>query len=149
MMLIAVLRKAAMSRHDLRAVAGAHAGVVLTLGDVADPVQAVLDRPVRTDPGGEQPWLGVAVVEGGDRVDGLHRRLGLAGGRRRRTTLIARAPCGNSPASGVPSRSMTLTERDSIRPCPTVRSRFPCTWARGSRASARRSVGWLPLTVNR
>ena len=31
----------------------------------------------------------------------------------------------------------------------TRRSRSPDTWGQGSRASAHRSVGWLPLTVNR
>src|SRR4051794_26358096 len=34
----------AQGGHDLRAVAGAHAGVVLTLGHVAQQVQAVLGR---------------------------------------------------------------------------------------------------------
>src|SRR4051794_14031669 len=62
-------------------------------------------------------------------------------------TLVARAPCGNSRASGVPSRSMTLIERDSVRPWPTVWSRCPGAWAQGSRVRARRSVGWLALTV--
>lgn len=32
--------------HDLRSAAGAGLGVVLGVGDVADPVQSVLDRPV-------------------------------------------------------------------------------------------------------
>src|SRR3954463_5749055 len=75
MMLIAVLRRTAMTGP----VAGPYAGVVLTLGDVADPVQAVLDRPVRADPAGQQPWVGVAVAHGGDRVHRLHRGLGLVG----------------------------------------------------------------------
>src|SRR3712207_3330246 len=53
------------SSHDLRSVAGSDAGVVLTLGDVAPPVQAVLDRPVGADPAGQQPGIGVAVLQGG------------------------------------------------------------------------------------
>src|SRR3954449_4527959 len=69
----------AQGGHDLGAVAGAHAGVVLTLGDVADPVEAVLDRPVGADPAGQQPWVGIAVAQRGDRVDGFHRGLGPAG----------------------------------------------------------------------
>src|SRR3954467_13659464 len=69
----------AQGGHDLGAVAGVDAGVVLTLGDVADPVEAVLDRPVGAEPAGQQPWVGVAVAQGGYRVDGFHRRLGLAG----------------------------------------------------------------------
>src|SRR3712207_8126505 len=65
----------AQGGHDLRTGAGAHAGVVFTLGHVADPVQAVLDRPVGTDPGGQQPRIGVVVAQRGDRVDRLYRRL--------------------------------------------------------------------------
>ena len=49
--------------HDLGSVAGPHAGVVLTLGDVADPVQRVLDRLVGADPAGQQPRVGVPVVQ--------------------------------------------------------------------------------------
>src|SRR3954453_10380425 len=71
-------RGVAQRGHDLWAVADAHAGVVLTLGDVANPVQAVLDRPVRADPAGEQPRIGIAVTQGSDRVDGLHRGFRLA-----------------------------------------------------------------------
>src|SRR3954453_7678207 len=54
----------AQGGHDLGSVAGVHAAVVLTLGDVADPVEAVLDRPVGADPAGQQPWVGVAVAQG-------------------------------------------------------------------------------------
>src|SRR3954471_4790111 len=43
-------RGVAQRGHDLRSVAGAHAGVILTVGDIADPVQRVLDHPVRADP---------------------------------------------------------------------------------------------------
>lgn len=38
----------AQGGHDLRAAAGADLGVVFGVGDVADPVQPVLDRPVPT-----------------------------------------------------------------------------------------------------
>jgi hypothetical protein len=61
-------------------VAGPDGGMVLTFGDVADPVQRVLDRPVRADPAGQQLRVGGPVVQGGERVDGLHRRARLAGG---------------------------------------------------------------------
>jgi hypothetical protein len=142
-------RRVAQGGHDVRALAGAHAGAVLTLGDITGLVQAVLDRPVRADPVGQQPRIGVAVAQGGDGVHRLHQGFAWPAHRRRRTSLIARAPCGNSPASGVPSRSRTLIERDSLRPCPACRSRSLGTPAQGSRASARRSVGWFPVTVNR
>src|SRR3954471_7645809 len=75
MTLIAVLRRAAMTcgPEPVRTLEW-----VLTLGDIAHPVQAVLDRPVRPDPCRQKPRVGVAVAQGGDRVDGLHRRSGLA-----------------------------------------------------------------------
>jgi hypothetical protein len=59
-------------------------------------------------------------------------------------TLTARRACGNKAWASVPSRSMTLIERDSVRPCPVSRRRVPGACAHGSRSS-----GWLPLTVNR
>ena len=39
--------------HDLRAGAGADLGSVFVVGDVADPVEPVLDLPVAADPRGE------------------------------------------------------------------------------------------------
>src|SRR3954447_26192122 len=73
-MLAAVLRNAAMS---CGAGAEPDPGGVFTLSHVADVVDAVLDRPVALQPVGEQSRVGGAVVQGGDRVDDLHR--GLAG----------------------------------------------------------------------
>src|SRR3954464_12876911 len=64
----------AQGGHDLGAVAGVHAGVVLAEGDIADPVQGVLDLPLDAQPGGEQEGVGVAVPKGGERVDGLGGR---------------------------------------------------------------------------
>src|SRR3954464_10764337 len=66
-------RGVAESGHVLWSVAGSGAGVVFPLGYIADAVEPVLDRPVRPDPGGQQPWVGVAVIQGGQRVDRLHR----------------------------------------------------------------------------
>src|SRR4051794_19426339 len=54
----------AQGGHDLGSGAGAHAGMVLTLGDIADPVQAVLNRPVRADPVDQQQRIGIAVAQG-------------------------------------------------------------------------------------
>ncbi len=57
--------------HDLRGCAGVDPGQVLGVGDIADPVQAVLDLPVPPDPGGELLGTGLVRGEVGDRVDGL------------------------------------------------------------------------------
>src|SRR3954454_1795566 len=144
-MLAAVLRNAAMSCG-----AGAEPDPrgVFTLGHVADVVDAVLDRPVALEPVGEQGRVGGAVVQGGDRVDDLYR--GLAG------TDPAPADDLDRPAgvrerawAGVPPRSMTLIERDSVRPWPRPRRRQPGAGAQGRRIRACRRWGWLPLTVNR
>src|SRR4051795_2899008 len=61
----------AQGGHDLRAGSDADLGQVLGEGDVADPVQAVLDLPVPADPGGELVGAGLMRVQVGDRVDGL------------------------------------------------------------------------------
>ncbi|MGY1710849.1 hypothetical protein ACI8AC_15190 [Geodermatophilus sp. SYSU D00758] len=42
-----------------------------------------------------------------------------------------------------------MIERESVRPWPACRRREPGTWAHGSAATARRSVGWFALIVNR
>ncbi|MGH3586800.1 MAG: hypothetical protein ACRDQ0_10800, partial [Pseudonocardia sp.] len=57
--------------HDLRPGAGLDLGGVLGEGDVADPVQAVLDLPVPPDPGGQFGGPGLVRAQVGDRVDGL------------------------------------------------------------------------------
>src|SRR3954465_1277385 len=70
---------------------------------------------------------------------------------RRRTSFIARAAPGNSLPTAVPSKSMTVAVRDSTRPCRRIEpGSLPFGAARhGRAASARRSVGWFSLTVNR
>src|SRR4051794_26391231 len=55
--------------------AGPDAGGVLTLGHFANPVKSVLDRPVSLQPADQQTGMGGAVIEGGERVGGLHRGL--------------------------------------------------------------------------
>src|SRR3954449_4893487 len=55
-------------------------------------------------------------------------------------TLIARRACGNSAWAAVPSRSMTLIERDSVRPWPLPRRRVPGACAQGRRISACRRL---------
>ena len=57
--------------HDVGCVAGADLGAVFVVGDVADPVESVLDAPVALDPGGQGRWRGGGVVGGGDDVDDL------------------------------------------------------------------------------
>jgi hypothetical protein len=57
--------------HDVRSGAGADLGSVFVVGDVANPVDLVFDRPVSADPVGELPWFRLACLEVGDRVDGF------------------------------------------------------------------------------
>src|SRR5262249_24587808 len=57
--------------HDVRPGAGARGGGVLGEGDVADPVQLVLDLPVAADPGGELAGPGLLGGQAGDHVAGL------------------------------------------------------------------------------
>jgi hypothetical protein len=49
-----------LAGHDMGSGAGACLGEVFAEGDVADPVQLVLDLTVSADPRGELGWLGVA-----------------------------------------------------------------------------------------
>lgn len=51
--------------------------MVLGEGDVTDPVEAVFDLPVRSDPVGQ--GLQGGRVRAGDQVDGLGRPFALAG----------------------------------------------------------------------
>ncbi|WP_217631248.1 transposase [Modestobacter sp. DSM 44400] len=55
----------------LRCVVGSDLGGVLTSGHIADPVQAVLDRPLPADVGRQLCRCCLSVIEGGDEVDGL------------------------------------------------------------------------------
>ena len=77
-------RGVAQCCHELGSGAKPDPGGVLTLGDVTDVVDAVLDGPVPVQPFGEQPGVGGSVVQGGDAyticTDGL-----LLPTRRRRT----------------------------------------------------------------
>lgn len=57
--------------HDVRPVAGADLGVVFCVGDVANPVQPVLDRPVAAQPASYLCGGGISDRRGGERVDDL------------------------------------------------------------------------------
>jgi hypothetical protein len=57
--------------HDLRRGPGAELGGVCCEGDVADVVQAVLDRPVAADEVGQPGGAGLRMGQAGDRVGGL------------------------------------------------------------------------------
>src|SRR4029453_13261671 len=58
----------AQAGHDLRAGPGARLGGRLGEGDVAELMQAVLDRPVAPQEVGEPSGAGLAMGEAGDRV---------------------------------------------------------------------------------
>lgn len=60
-----------MGSHHARAVCGAYLGGVFAEGDVADPVQAVLDVSVAADQGGEFGSGGLLSGQAGDRVGDL------------------------------------------------------------------------------
>jgi hypothetical protein len=66
-------REVPQRRHDLWGMSGAGGGAVLVEGHIADPVQAVLDRPMASDPAREQARVGIGAGQAGDRID----RLGL------------------------------------------------------------------------
>jgi hypothetical protein len=55
-------REVAQAGHDARAVGGADLGAVFVVGDVADPVQAVLDQPVPSEDVGQ--FVGADLVRG-------------------------------------------------------------------------------------
>ena len=55
--------------HDLGAAAGSDLRMILCVGDIADPVQPILDVPVAAQPVGDVAGLGVGGRERGDGVD--------------------------------------------------------------------------------
>lgn len=57
--------------HHLRASGGSDLRVILGVGDVANPVQAVLDVPVSAQPVGDLAGLGIGRGQRSDGVDGL------------------------------------------------------------------------------
>src|SRR6266511_774957 len=59
----------AQAGHDLRGGAGAELGGVLGEGHVADPMPAVLDRPVPADEVGQPGRASLGEAQAGDRVD--------------------------------------------------------------------------------
>lgn len=61
----------AQAGHDTRGAGGADLGSVFAEVQVADPVQAVLDRPVTADDGREFGRAGLGSGQRRDRVDGL------------------------------------------------------------------------------
>src|SRR6185312_16128913 len=66
-------RQAAQRCHHAGRVPGPDQGFVFLVGNVADPVELVLDVPVAADPGGQRGSTGVAVA--GDQVHDLDRLL--------------------------------------------------------------------------
>ena len=64
----------AQGGHDLGSVAGAQLVAVLVEDDVSDPVEAVLDGPMPSGPGGDQFGRGVGHGEGADQVGHLGGR---------------------------------------------------------------------------
>src|SRR3954447_2702821 len=61
----------AQGGHDLWSGAGADLGAVFVVGDVANPVDLVLDVPVAADPRGELRRSGLVRAQVGDGVDGF------------------------------------------------------------------------------
>ena len=139
-------REVAQARHDLRASPGAQLGGVLGEGHIADPVQAVLDRPVSAQEIGEPGGAGLSVGQAGDRVDDhspppLGAKLtGLAGDLDDLRGMREPKWCTVT----------ALRVRGSTRPCARSGVRFKTgTRCQASRAQRPRRVGWLALTVNR
>ena len=71
--------EAAERCHDPGRVPGPDLGLVFLVGDVANPVELVLDVPVPADPRGQRLRVGVTVA--GDEVDDLYGLLAVPGDR--------------------------------------------------------------------
>src|SRR3954447_17952204 len=98
---------------------GANLTVVLAKDDLAHPVQTSLDAPVSAHPAGQQLRGGLAGVEAGDAVEGLHAPASPPGAPAAddreclgRTGERKTSPC----PSLLPVRSMTRMVRVSTRP---------------------------------
>lgn len=65
----------------MRGVAGLHLALVLAPGDVADPVEAILDPPVIAPAGQEERGIGARSCDAGNRVLDLDRLLAAPGRR--------------------------------------------------------------------
>jgi hypothetical protein len=146
------VREVAQGGHDLRAGGGADGGAVLVEGDVADPVQLVLDAPVPADPAGEQDRVGLPAGQAGDRVD--RRGVPPAGVRPAPTDELDRLGGVREELAGfeagIGRRDTTLMVRVSTRPWPRARNRAADPIRRQGRARSRWSRrGWLAFTVIR
>ena len=133
-------REVSQHGHDGRSVTGPDLGEVFGEGDVADPVQPVLDAPVCAERVGELGGGGLGQGQVGDCVD----RLGApAAGPSAR--LLRRWTCRASRGWGKPrpaATAVTLTVRVWIRPWPlSLVWSATGTSAQGSARSWRSSVG--------
>lgn len=63
--------------HHPRARTGAYPGTVLTEGDVADPVQSILDPPIRLHPPGQRLGRRIQMRQGTQQVHDLYGLLRL------------------------------------------------------------------------
>ena len=132
--------QAAQRCHDAGRVAGPDQGSVFLVGDVADPVELVLDVPVAADPGGQGGGLGLTVA--GNEVDDLDGLLALC--RDGAAQLATWAAPANSIQAG--ARTALMVRRDR-RPWSALTEEAAGTAAQGSFLSCRYRVGILPLTV--
>lgn len=87
-------RHVAPGGHDGWAVAGPDLGQVFAVGDVADPVQSVLDAPVPAQGVSEFGRAGLLGGQIGDRVDRFGAPPAAGQDRLRRVICSARAACG-------------------------------------------------------
>jgi hypothetical protein len=101
--------QAAQRCHDAGCVSGSDQGLVFLVGDVADPVELVLDLPVAADPGRQGGGIGVTIA--GDEVDDLDGLLTLL--------VTVRRSCATwaAPANSIQAGASTaLTVRRALRP---------------------------------